>query len=500
MRRHVGQKRTASALLFGLLFVASPLCPTAVAQNSAPTKPTKPTTPNPGALKQAVMPGLPAGTIVRPQMAKEPGPYIKRSNEREWLTKVNIEVSDRDYGVSGSRALSPNTPTIEQALGAFDTFFFYFPVVGLASNASLKRIETSSISLGRDDTFITADLKDDKVTSRNGSPKFQLIKELETRPGTPMPAGAWLTRWAVLEPSTMNRVKFEIRTVTECSNTELDWDAAGKVAWPTSGWPLQAAAALQSQLYIDYITDPKTGNPKPFDFEPMKRLIDRVTSGKPKSVPPLTMARQLAAEIVPKFNLNGDPYKRGPDGNKQIVGFKPQPVDESMRTMRGNELDLSILLVAMYREAGIPARLVVGLQTEEDDNRKKSSNEDKPRAWLEFCLYDEPKNTVTWVPVDPYRMKRRSSAVPALDKPWPYFGDHNEMRNLVPLATQLLPASVNAVSYGDPTLWGWNISPQPPASNFTRMTILSERAPKSSADREEKSGTGPQKPQSPNRP
>lgn len=496
MRQHVGQQRTAGALLVGLLFVTSPLCQPAAAQNSTPAKPTKPTTPNPGALKQAVMPGLPAGTIVRPQMAKEPGPYIKRSNEREWLTKVNIEVSDRPLSVPG---LTQNTAQ-PNLFSNFDTFAFYYPVVGLSSNATLKRIESSRISMGGDEAYLRGVYEDEKVTGQNGTPRFQLLKELEARQGIPMPAGTWLTRWSVEEPSPLGRFKFEIRTITECSNTELDWDAAGKVAWPISGWPLQAAAALQSQLYIDYITEPKTGTPRPFDFEPMKRLIERVTNGKPKSVPPLQMARQLAAEILPKFTLNGDPHVRGPDGDKQIVGFKVKPVDETMKTMRGSELDLSVLLVALYREAGIPARLVVGLQTEDEDARQKSSREDKPRAWLEFCLYDEPKNTVTWVPVDPYRMKRRSSAVPAMDKPWPYFGDHKDMRDLVPLATQLLPASVNAVSYGDPTLWGWTISPQVPASNFTRMTIESERAPKSSADRQEKPGLAPTNKPVPNRP
>jgi len=500
MRQHVGQRWTICALVMRAGLLAAPLCGSAIAQQTSPPASPRPTTPNPGALKQAIMPGLPAGTIVRPTMAREPGPYIKRTSDREWLTKINIQVNDRDYGVKTAIGRTPDTSAYQQATAAFDSFVFYFPVVGETSNASLKRVESSSLSLGTEDTYITADLKNDNVTSRNGSPKFQLLKELETRPGTPMPSGAWLTRWVVQEPSSMNRLKFELRTVVECSNTELDWDAAGKVAWPTSGWPLQAAAALQSQLFIDYVTDPKTGDPKPFNFDPMKRLIERVTNGKPKSVPPLMLARLLAAEIVPKFNINGDPYKRGPDGNKQIVGFKPQSVDESMRTMRGNELDLSILLVALYREAGIPARLLVGLQTEEDDNRKKSSDEDKPRAWLEFCLYDEPKNTVTWVPVDPYRMKRRSSGVPAPDKPWPFFGDHNEMRNLVPLATGLLPASVNAVSYGDPALWGWTISPQPPVSNFTRMTLFSERAPKSSADKDERTTQDPNKKPAPRRP
>ncbi|MDX2116927.1 MAG: transglutaminase domain-containing protein [Planctomycetota bacterium] len=435
-----------------------------------PAKPSKPSK-NPGALKEAVLPGLPPGTVVRAQMAKEPGPYIKLSNAEQWSVETFLNLSV-DPTVRDTTTGVPAEPLA--ASTDFDALSFYFPIVGQTGNAKFIKAERTRMNLAGSE-LIDAQILNDQMEAHNSKPEFTIVKEV--RPGVPLPANAWLTRWTFGEHGNVGGPDFSIKWTIECAATELDWENAAKVNWPANGWPLQAAAALQSQLYVDYGMDAKTGEPAPYDFTALRKFIDNVTKGKPKSVPPIVLARVLAAEIIPKFTFRGE--------MTQVVGnrgstdrFRFQRVDETMRSMSGTELDLSMLLTAVYRQAGIPARFVIGIQPRDAKSRRDNKLKNAMSVWVEFCLYDEPKNTVTWVPVFPKRMREESSSVPALGKPWEFFGTSSEAWVMVPLAYQLSPAGVDAISTGQPLLWGWSVTPQPPMLRSGRLVVQVEEAPK----------------------
>gem|GEM_PF-706371 len=453
-----------------------------LAQNSTPnvppaSQPLPASQPAPAA--EPLMVGLPAGTVVRNQMAAEPGPFITLEDKREWLTRVSINISGKNAGLIRH---NPAAVGVADYRTAFQTMSLYFPIVGSSANSTFGRVESSMIRIGNDASYPTAEYKDDQVVSKIARSGFTTLKEV--KPGVPLPSGAWLTRWEFPDASATNEVNFEIRYTSSSSNTKFDWDAASKIGWPTQGWPLQAAAALQSQVYVDYMPDPKTGQPVVFDFTQMRKVVEKVTKGNPRALPPAVLARALAAEIIPRFSLSGDTTKRGSEGPTQIAGLNIQRVDETFRLRRGSEVDLALLMVAIYRDAGLPARVVIGMQAKTDprDRPRRHKDEDRVRAWLEFCIYDEARNTVTWVPVDAYRMRDAGTGVPQAGRRWMYFGDHDEMRLLVPMAFNLLPPSVNAVAYGDPAMWGWTIAPTPPAAAYTRMSLDSEEAPRRSKD------------------
>jgi hypothetical protein len=119
----------------------------------------------------------------------------------------------------------------------------------------------------------------------------------------------------------------------------------------------------------------------------------------------------------------------------------------------------------MYRKCGLPARVVIGLdkREEEKEDEGKSKLKSKPRAWVEFCLFDEAKNTVNWVPVDPVRLRKATPTPPKLETPWKYFGTHDELRGIMPFAFHFHPPT-SVRSYGSPGFWGWLVTPGVPAT------------------------------------
>jgi Transglutaminase-like superfamily len=137
--------------------------------------------------------------------------------------------------------------------------------------------------------------------------------------------------------------------------------------------------------------------------------------------------------------------------------------------MRGrcSELDLPNFLVAVYRSVGLPARTVIGYESSgEDDGFLDNSKASKLRAWAEFCLFDEnmdaTRASVNWIPVDVVGLRKTSSRVPPLDKPWRGFGTFEDGDRIAPFAFQFHPPTTVKAS-GSPGFWGWLMTPRHPA-------------------------------------
>jgi hypothetical protein len=94
---------------------------------------------------------------------------------------------------------------------------------------------------------------------------------------------------------------------------------------------------------------------------------------------------------------------------------------------------------------------------------KKTGSKGGPKAWVEWCLYDEAQNTVTWVPVDIVEMRKTQSRLPKdyMDKPLKYFGTHDRLDDVMPFSFHFHPPTT-VVSYGSPGFWGWIVFPELP--------------------------------------
>jgi hypothetical protein len=166
-----------------------------------------------------------------------------------------------------------------------------------------------------------------------------------------------------------------------------------------------------------------------------------------------------------------------------MEGLEVVGAPEAARRRRGTPYDLVAVLTAVYRSAGIPARMVVGYDTGQDSGDKflgeKKSGELRP--WVEFALVGKD-NKLVWVPVDIVMMRKRTPSLRDMNKPWKYFGNNDELNHVLPFSFHYHPPTT-VVAHGAPAFWGWMVTPEPPKGNVIqtiRFTAIS--TPKRASD------------------
>lgn len=290
-------------------------------------------------------------------------------------------------------------------------------------------------------------------------------------------SGTRLGKWRLMDWSG-DEVQLKVKIATTCFKTRFNEAAAEAIEWPKGDWPPEAASTFDPQFYVN-IGPPDKG----YDMEPIRELVKVWTNGKdPKSIKPVTLAKYFAGEVWELAQPSGNGL--GFNRLGQLEGIDLQGAPVTARRRRGSEFDIVCLLAAVYREAGLPARTVIGLDIgeREDLNRRtifESKGSPKLRAWVEFALYDESRGQVQWVPVDVVRMRKNTSRPPALDKPWPYFGTHDELDCIIPFAFQFHPPTT-VRAYGSPGFWGWMVTPKPPERAVQALTFRAQFTPRTS--------------------
>jgi len=285
--------------------------------------------------------------------------------------------------------------------------------------------------------------------------------------------GTRLARWTMTEQVGKDMTLVVTLPVTTWE-TIFDENAAMAVPWPAN-WSDRASSALQPDTIVNS-NDPA-----------VQALVKRWTEGKdPKSIPPVQLAKFLAGKVMEHVQLSGNGLVAADNGLLMGVGL--QSVEETATSGRGSEHDMVVLLAAVYRAAGLPARTVIGYDVtgkkEKDnflDKGRGSGSGMQLRGWVEFCLYDEGTKKELWVPVDIVRMRGSSNRVPPLNRPWKYFGTHDELENVIPFALQYHPPTT-VVAHGAYAFWGWLTTPEiPNVTQFVRFNAIT--TPKRAGDR-----------------
>lgn len=237
--------------------------------------------------------------------------------------------------------------------------------------------------------------------------------------------------------------------------TEIDEVRADAVEWPTDPWPPQLVSALEPQLFVEP------------DDPAVRELLGRFLNGEdPRSVRPYALAKHLAASVVNYIEFTeSDRHAVGRGSNVAIAqsvlvnGFGVHGAVPMAITGRGNRFDAPCLLCALYRAAGLPARLVIGL----DARSQQPGNEVLPeiRSWVEFALLDDDRDVTEWIPVDISAQRDFSSRAPALDRVWEHFGRNRELDTLIPISHHWHPPTT-VTNDGPPALWGWRPLPDIP--------------------------------------
>lgn len=372
---------------------------------------------------------------------------IKKGKTHDWIFKPTVHV--QAYQEDPNRA--PNDRPLIIGQFSFSTAAVVFPVLkGTASS----EVDTDGLKSELTFNDATVDAKPDFNDS------YQ--------------SGVRLGRWEMRD-KTGREVELKLEIPMTCWETIFDEKTAAKAVWPAGGaWPRMAQATFAPQAKIDV---DEQGQPS--NSQALKDLVSAWTQGKdPKSVSPLLLAKTFAGKVVEQFQPSGN----GEDYDKQgsFIGLLLQGPAETIRRGTGSPHDIVSVLVGAYRAAGLPARLVIGY--DETDNKGDNSTPFTKRrggvqlrSWAEFCLYDETNQTEVWVPVDPIRMRRRSSKIPSFDQPWKYFGSHDELDSVMPFAFHFIPPTT-VISYGY-AFWGWFTTPSSQIGDHW-LRFQSQTAPK----------------------
>lgn len=430
----------------------------------APSKPaTKPTTP-PG--PQPSAPAKPVIKVVETRPS-EPGPYVKREKSKDWLVTINVDVqSTRNDMRDPKNTVMPDTTPFK-----FETLSVVFPLPPTTASASPDRSSVKAV----------LKLQDVPVMP----PAVTILDKQIT--GQPYQSGVSLIKM-VAENGVCREIGFEVSYKSTAYNTVYDEAAAAKVEWPKDGWPVVVASTFNPQMFVDYamFRDARSGavSRRDFDTEFLQTWINEQTKGKPTSVPPATLAKWIAGQLMGRLQPSGEGLTYLQNGQLQGIGVIGPEV--TFQRGRGSDFDIAATLVAAYRMAGLPARLVIGWDTGTggDDNNaiidEVKGGRKMLKPWVEWALYDEAKRTLNWVPVDLAKMRKQSSRAPSMDRAWKYFGTHEELRGVVPIALHFHPPTT-VESFGSPAMWGWMMTPDPPEVGFQAVRIRADR-PSSTAE------------------
>jgi hypothetical protein len=409
---------------------------------TAPTQPA-PTTPAP------MTPDAPTDQAAPKREPPKFGPFIEQSNWRDLALTVNVRVNS-DSPKDKMRIRDPFTGEISElpviTPFEFRTLAMIFPVLpSTGSSDPYPREVRGSLALNG------------RVVDE--SPEYM----------TGYPGGVRYARFDAGDnaSTTMCRqVQLELVLPMRCYRTRYDEAAALRVPWPTGPWPDEAASVLKPQLHIETGIDSQ-GKVREFDPQPVKDALAQYLAEErirdARRVNPAALAKILTGKVWSNMQVDGEGLASARTG--EIAGLDLKPPAWTLRDRKGSPHDVSILLAALMREAGLPARVVVGWDVSSSGDKflKSGSRRNALRAWVEFCLYDEANNTINWVPVDVVRMLSTTSRPPPLTQNWRFFGTHPDLDSVAPFAFHYHPPT-DVVSYGYPGFWGWFVTPTTPGS------------------------------------
>ncbi|HEX8877788.1 MAG TPA: transglutaminase domain-containing protein [Phycisphaerales bacterium] len=412
--------------------------------------------------QQASNPG-PAPARVRPDYPKvTEGPYIERTLPKEWVLKITLDLLS-EQGNAGTVPTNQSRQPFQ-----FEQMVMVWPFVGSAANSVLKPDRVRSWLRFNAHDVITGGFA--KETTPD-NPRPMLFKKMASE--DLYPAGVHLGTWTWEKPVTVQTVQLQIDIPSTSWRTRLNDAEALKVGWPKGPWPEEASACFQPEMYVDYGVDPRTGEVRMYDRKVIVDAVKNWTKGNPQEISPLRLAKFLAFQVNSTMSVTKQGFNLSPRTHF-MEGLDMQGAPGALKSGIGSMIDIGTVLVAVMREAGLPARLVYAFQGEQHSRDglylRTWTQEERLRTWVEFCLYDEAKKTVNWVPIDYALLRSTSSRMQNLEQPWRYVGSIDYIGDLIPIAFQAFPPTT-VVSYGSPGFWGWTIKPGVPAIAYQSIAI-----------------------------
>ena len=323
-----------------------------------------------------------------------------------------------------------------------------------------------------------------RITSRlqfNGHDVFSgMPREVGPFPGATR-YGLWEFAAPGGQPVAVREMILNLEVPVTSYRTELDEAIADTIDWPKDGFPDDLKSLFSPLPYLDY--DPTVGVDTPYDKRDIKRLLTRWTGGQdPKRLRPWMLTKFLAGKVAESYRPSGNGLTFS--HTTQMEGVEVKGATLAARNLSGTPFDMALLTVAILREAGLPARLMVGFDAADqrgDRGRdglfgsRGGGGAPSIRAWAEVALFDDRDGTTTWAPVDTWRLRRVSSRMSRnyWEGPLRYVGTHDELDGVIPFAHHLFPPTT-VRSYGGsgmPAFWGWFVTPVSPERAYQSLTF-----------------------------
>ncbi|GIK20138.1 MAG: hypothetical protein AMXMBFR77_04350 [Phycisphaerales bacterium] len=409
----------------------------------------------------------PAGTQPAAQAVRlKPSPYIVREENRSkrWTMTVDVNIE------AWKRYIEGRPP--ENDRFTFSSATIVWPLVPETASSVMDAVESASGIQPAISGVV-------KFQDREVTRETAIIAA--DAGGNVLHSGTWRAQWVMppLEGASLydgREMSLQVVIPVTSYRTTFDERGARAVAWPKEAWPPEAHATFAPQMFIDFGPDGR-----PYDTAPVSDLVAIWTEGRdPKSIAPVTLAKWFAAKVVEHVQLSGDGLAFDRTGMIEGLDLKGAPLTALEK--RGSEYDMACLLAAVYRKAGLPARIVIGYDQESRAGKqvylKRPKSVPDLRAWVEFALYDEANGTFGWVPVDPAAMRGSSSRLPPnfMDRDQRYFGTHDELDRVIPFAFHFHPPTT-VRAYGSPGFWGWFVTPVPPDRAYQRLSFRAHTTP-----------------------
>ncbi len=240
------------------------------------------------------------------------------------------------------------------------------------------------------------------------------------------------------------RAKLEFDVVSY--ETDIDEERAQRIEWSDELVSLpEVSTSLSPQMFIES------------DDERIVAMVESWTEGDPRRVRPYVLAKFLAGKVIEFYQFTDARYDTAGRGREAgiptipiVEGLLVRGASESVRVGGGSPYDLANVLCAVYRAAGLPARVVIGY----DQRRERDRLVPDVIVWVEFFLTHPGTARGEWIPVDIVRQRENSSRAPRLDRKWQFFGRNEDSEHYVPVSFHWQPPTA-IVNTGAVALWGW---------------------------------------------
>jgi hypothetical protein len=306
-------------------------------------------------------------------------------------------------------------------------------------------------------------------------------------------SGERLARWDMRDIDA-GKIQLHIEIPVTCWETYFNEAEAAKVEWPKGDWPTEAKTALEPVYLVEYANqESEIAETKKM----LDELRDRWLKGRdPRSIKPVQLAKELAGHVLERVDPSaGDSVYGTMPGT--FIGLLSMTVSEVLTNKRCYNLDPAPFLAAVYRNAGLPARVVYGFDMSEEkdkDGELNGKGRSKLHAWTEFAVLDDKTGAVVWVPVDVIKMRKSSSRMQRLDRPWKFFAANEDLTYTIPISFHLHPPTGVTVR-SLPAFWGWLCTPEtPPLPHSLKIDAMGQNSRDKQRNEEERNKNKNKKP------